>query len=49
MNTPTGDKVTNLMELTSEGDLRTTTKKGNGVNIRLMKVVITMITIKYNK
>merc|ERR1719419_253238 len=34
----TGDKVTNLMELTSKGALKTTTKKGNGVNIRVMKV-----------
>ena len=30
--------MTNLMELTSDGALKTTTKKGNGVNIRVMKV-----------
>ena len=38
-----GDKVTNLMELTSDGALMTTTKKGNGVNVRVMKVIISMI------
>ena len=45
MKTHTGDKVTNLMELTSDGGLKTTTKKGNGVNIRVMKVVKSMISI----
>merc|ERR1712008_441041 len=34
----TGEKITNLMELTSEGELKTTTKKSSGVNIRVMKV-----------
>ena len=27
------------MELTDDGALKTTTKKGNGVNIRMMKVI----------
>ena len=27
------------MELTDDGALKTTTKKGNGVNIRVMKVI----------
>ena len=31
--------MTNLMELTSDGALKTTTKKSNGVNIRVMKVI----------
>ena len=35
--------MTNLMELTSDGALKTTTKKANGVNIRVMKVIINMI------
>ena len=35
--------MTNLMERTSDGALKTTTKKGNGVNIRGMKVIISMI------
>ena len=33
-----GEKITNLMELSSEGELKTTTKKSSGVNIRVMKV-----------
>ena len=31
------------MELTSDGALKTTTKKGNGVNIRVMKVTVMMM------
>ena len=34
----TGEKITNLMELSPEGELKTTTKKSSGVNIRVMKV-----------
>ena len=40
--------MTNLMELTSDGALKTTTKKGNGVNIRVMKVIISMIFFAAN-
>ena len=55
-NTPQnypGDKVTNLMELTDDGALKTTTKKGNGVNIRMMKVITILsslnLTLNYEK
>ena len=48
-----GDKVTNLMELTDDGALKTTTKKGNGVNIRVMKVITILstlnLTLNYEK
>ena len=30
--------MTNLMELEADGALKTTTKKANGVNVRVMKV-----------
>ena len=40
--------MTNLMELTSDGALKTTTKKSNGVNIRVMKVIISMIFFAAN-
>ena len=40
--------MTNLMELTSDGALKTTTKKSNGVNIRVMKVIIGMIYFAAN-
>ena len=41
------------MELTDDGALKTTTKKGNGVNIRVMKVIAIMsslnLTLNYKK
>ena len=42
-----------MMELTDDGALKTTTKKGNGVNIRVMKVITIMsslnLTLNYEK
>ena len=41
------------MELTDDGALKTTTKKGNGVNIRVMKVITILsflkLTLNYEK
>ena len=34
-----------MMELTDDGALKTTTKKGNGVNIRVMKVIAILSTL----
>ena len=42
-----------MMELTDDGALKTTTKKGNGVNIRMMKVITMLsslnLTLNYEK
>ena len=42
-----------MMELTDDGALKTTTKKGNGVNIRVMKVITILstlnLTLNYEK
>ena len=37
------------MELTDDGALKTTTKKGNGVNIRMMKVITMLSSLNYEK